>query len=462
MRLAPYLRWLILAILSCCVLVSAPRAADTPRRPILPLLEELLSLLETGGSCEQIRRLSTSIAGSTSNGPVEILELANLGGGTNFERNLHHWADKQLFAKLLPAPYKFQLTKKGFSEPQDHYCILPHELFSSIFSSGAIELFHHLFTGGTENLLQWWEAAASVDDNWYRQHPVVQSQPDAAKRIPFGLHGDDAGMRGAESILVVTWGSVAFRGATMDMRLLFGMIKLREVEKDVTLDQFYEVLRWSLEALSKGEFPETNHLGIPFTNDYERKRFLNRHHKLAGGYVGAWAELRGDWKWLKETLHLQHNYQTNYVCHLCNAHKHITRLLYTDLDPNAAYNRTIVDDVAWWYHYASALLVCPLLFIPGFNIFRVLIDILHTLDLGLYQHVVASVVWQLTSDNNYLEGDSRQARFDNLFKKYKDWCVRFLSCATRCATRVFFTIAQPASSIMWDHPRLRAVLRLGV
>ena len=144
---------------------------------------------------------------------------------------------------------------------------------------------------------------------------------------------------------------------------------------------------------------------------------------LAGGYVGAFAEIRGDWKWLKETLHLQNHYGTSYCCHLCHAHKNIYRLLYTNFQEDATYRRTTTTANGWWQLYAAALLVCPLIMIPGFNIFRVLVDILHTFDLGWYQYTAASVMWQLTEYEGYLRGGTRQARFDDAFSKYKAWCV---------------------------------------
>ena len=77
-----------------------------------------------------------------------------------------------------------------------------------------------------------------------------------------------------EGILVVTWGSVAQRGSTLDTRLLFSMIKVRQTVKDVTLEQFYEVLKWSLECLADGHHPYKDHLGVPFSNDYDRSLII--------------------------------------------------------------------------------------------------------------------------------------------------------------------------------------------
>ena len=46
-----------------------------------------------------------------------------------------------------------------------------------------------------------------MGDNWFRNHPVIQSSP-ANRRIPFGIHGDDAGVHGKNQVLVLTWGGM--------------------------------------------------------------------------------------------------------------------------------------------------------------------------------------------------------------------------------------------------------------
>ena len=67
------------------------------------------------------------------------------------------------------------------------------------------DLFHELF-GTDDSLRQWWGGARSVGGLWYENHLVIASEPDATKRIPYGIHGDDAGMHGSSQTLCVTWG----------------------------------------------------------------------------------------------------------------------------------------------------------------------------------------------------------------------------------------------------------------
>jgi len=50
------------------------------------------------------------------------------------------------------------------------------------------------------------------------RHPVIDLEPDPCKRIPIGIHGDDAGAQGDEIVLVVTWGSTAVSLPTLVRR----------------------------------------------------------------------------------------------------------------------------------------------------------------------------------------------------------------------------------------------------
>jgi len=103
------------------------------------------------------------------------------------------------------------------AEERLHHCILPHGLLHGIYEHSQ-ELFHELFTGGLENLRRWWEEASSGDTSWMDRHPVIDLEPDPCKRIPIGIHGDDAGAQGDEVVLVATWGSTAVSLPTLVRR----------------------------------------------------------------------------------------------------------------------------------------------------------------------------------------------------------------------------------------------------
>lgn len=70
-----------------------------------------------------------------------------------------------------------------------------------------------------------WRRAEAINDAWYASHPVIREVP-AALRIPFGIHGDDAGVHGQHQTFVLTWGGVASKMATLDSRIIFSMVSL--------------------------------------------------------------------------------------------------------------------------------------------------------------------------------------------------------------------------------------------
>ena len=77
-----------------------------------------------------------------------------------------------------------------------------------------------------------------------------------AEVVPLGMHGDDAGGHGHDKVLVLTWGSVAVEGSTLDTRICFTMIRDGEAVPGITREKFYKVLVWSFTALAAGVFPK--------------------------------------------------------------------------------------------------------------------------------------------------------------------------------------------------------------
>jgi hypothetical protein len=247
---------------------------------------------------------------------------------------LHRWAERQVWRKLLPDFYAFQLQKVDLEgEFQGlHWAILPHELFGSIARVGP-ELFSELMCLG--DLARYWEGAAANGHGL--QSPAAPAAPSAAARsaataagdrpaadaapaacAPLGIHGDDAGVRsgGKEKILVLTWGAVAGKQNTLDSRLLFTSVKLSETP---CVREVYRVLVWSMQVLFRGVYPDADHTGRPWPQGSWRAEQAGKPLALVGGKIwsGCWRELRGDWKWLKESLELERHYGTpDNMCHL--------------------------------------------------------------------------------------------------------------------------------------------------
>ena len=264
---------------------------------------------------------------------------------------MRKWVRGQAWSRLVPSSYIFPCnyadaddTKAGI-KATTHSAILPHELFHTLFTF-APQLFAHILSGSDADLQEWWDGARMVGDEWYHDHPVINAQGDPLKRIPFGIHGDDAGVQGATQVLGITWGSLVRKLPTLDTRLAFTMVRTLDIVEGDTLDTIYSVFAWSLDALSQGEFPYNDHLGVPFSSIHHPDRFAKRGQKLADGRVGAFAGMRGDWKYLVEALHLLRFYKHHdYLCHACCVRKYANGMRYTDFRRCAPHRATILSNM---------------------------------------------------------------------------------------------------------------------
>ena len=187
------------------------------------------------------------------------------------------------------------------------------------------------------------------------------------------------------------------------------------------MHQVFRVLCWSFGALAAGVWPSHDEGGRAFGPTYHPGRAARAGQLLAAGARGAWAELRGDWLFLRSVLHLQRHYGRPEVCHLCDAHKTDPERLYTSFRRDAATRASLVSHAAWVAAAVGAALVSPLLLLPGFSIRRVFFDCMHCLDLGILQHAVPSALRQLVAARVF-PGATTDARLAEATRDYRVWC----------------------------------------
>ena len=298
--------------------------------------------------------------------------------------------------------------------------MLPHEVLASIHKFSK-QLFEFLFTGDADELAKWWRDAQDINDEWYRTNPVIESTGPLC-RVPVGIHGDDAGVHGRQQVLVLSWGSVVKPLPTFDSRIIFTMLRVADIIKMDTMDKIFEVLQWSLNALSDGHYPLEDHERIPFSKTHHPHRYKMAGKPLAEGMVGLWAEMRGDWKFLKEALHLAQHYGRNdYICHLCDVLKFSddVECRFNNFQQTAGHRSRhyTQNDIIRLLHAES-----PLLRIRGFNFSKVFFDILHCLDLGVYQVFIPTVLYLLTRNSNVFKASSVDGRYRKAYKHYRHWC----------------------------------------
>ena len=386
---------------------------------------ELLCLPASGGSVRSMQRLAERVCGACDNVPQHVRELGSLPASSHRERDMHRWVSKQAWRRVLPSAYEFLIP---FTPDQikkttiRHYALLPHEVFESL--SGFPELFELLLTGPPGALSEFWRHSSRT--LWHQRHPIdaVRSQP--AKCVPVGIHGDDASVYGqSNSVLILTWGSVVQELVTLDSRILFAGVLLKTAVPGETLECLYKVLAWSLNCLAEGLHPAADHDGRPFSREHHPERYAKRGQPLnQSGFRGIWSELRGDWKWQVESLHLDQYYNTNFCCHLCRAHWKIKRLWFTQFRRNSHLRRTRVSWRAFRDWYADRYEKPHLFGIIGFDIWRCWCDAMHCLDLGVYQSVAASCLAELCAERVWGVAVSEGDQYAVAHTAYKEWCVR--------------------------------------
>ena len=126
-----------------------------------------------------------------------------------------------MWRQLLPDPFPFSINANKYDEPTEtlQSALLPHEVFHTLYTH-APEVFGKVMFGGDGILEQFWREAATINDDWFRSHPVISRVANPSLMVPLGIHGDDAGVQGQEQVLVITWGSVVHKQCSLDARIV--------------------------------------------------------------------------------------------------------------------------------------------------------------------------------------------------------------------------------------------------
>ncbi len=375
------------------------------------------------------------------------------------ERTLHAWADQQPWTRVLPQPYAFQAplaTHEGVHMGSVQ-CLLPHELFSTLWAEAPL-LFCQLFGDEHERQHYWAEQARAGREmaagprreehcRWLRDHPATHAEPE--RRIPIGIHGDAGQMHGGEKILAISWGGLCRTGSTQDTRLPFMVIKLSQAAAEhATAFRAFETLTWSLAALCRGTRPARDERGAPFGPGHHPDRAARAGQPLAVGPAGplcaAWAELRGDWEFLRDSLGLQHHYSAGSsqgMCHFCAATSSEGPHFYGDHlaeDAGPGLRQTLVGPFHHGHNpWAARHPVSPLAGLPGFSIWRCQYDLMHTLELGILQKLLpaalqglmgippgARVARVVPAESAFGPGRSKAAQCLSATKAYREWAAR--------------------------------------
>ena len=280
----------------------------------------------------------------------------------------------------------------------DQFALWPHEYFSTLYNSYQHE-FKSRILPDRSKIRAFWNAVSNhpLLDN----HPVLDVPHWRERCIPISVHGDGVPVTGvgkswSKSLDIISWASCLAAGTTMGtFNFIFAMftnIFVKDGGRD-TLKQFMVILAWSFECLYLGRHPDHNWNGDPWPRGSHRWNV--RGKPLAGedeDFLFCMPIIyRGDLDWKYKTLSLQNFNTADEPCNECRADSgvHNWKVFRQDA-PSLATCWTTQTWLA-----AKQPVRCPLLALSFASILSVTQDFMHTMHLGIYQWMLASVLWVL-------------------------------------------------------------------
>ena len=234
-------------------------------------------------------------------------------------RDFDTYARQTVPLMQMVEPYKFEIpldNSHGLgSVHRVQQMALPHELFS-VLHENYPDHFRKAFA--TDHLREWW---GHIPAEKRERHPYFDAGR-MATTVPLRLYGDDIAIaKTVHCLVLLLTSAAAFRLPAGEAYLPVSSTRLEGSDARTT-EEVYKVVRWSLEALCKGKWPATDHLGQPWPLGSERARLGEAGADLAGEFKAIIWEICGDWKWLAEAVGFKQQrryYNCSAICHKCSA-----------------------------------------------------------------------------------------------------------------------------------------------
>jgi hypothetical protein len=271
---------------------------------------------------------------------------------------------------------------------------LPHEIVPALIKQlGGVAEFH---IGDKLDI----EPIGAVLRKW-ASHPDIAYDGDPKELIALGIHYDGvqytAGMRagGSKSIQVASLNVLSASKEENRQRRLPLMVLRKSRFCGCgcggfdTLQSVFEVVAWSFRCLADGVAPSCRHDGSPFTASDKCIRIQPGTALPRAGLV----QVRGDWEGLVQFFRLR-SYNSEFFCWQCNATASSGPHCYKDFSRDAGHRATKIDHQQYLEGCALELAQPSFLFrCPGFDLGMLVVDSMHSADLGCFADAVGSIFW---------------------------------------------------------------------
>jgi hypothetical protein len=270
--------------------------------------------------------------------------------------------------------------------------MLPHQMINTVYTNFQ-RAWRERILGPDGAQSSYWDNLNPLDPR--RRECGVFNKPDYRRwAIPLAFHADGVPTTKKDSLDVYAVHSLLGQGSSLELKLLMAAIFKALMSSDATHDSrsaLWKVLSWQIRILDSGSYPYADWEGRPYTP--EMLEYNLRGQPFAGGYYFPIMEVKGDWEFLCNQLSLEH-WNSAQPCPLCRCDRGLARGVF-NFTAEAEWKGTLYKSSAEW----SA---ChedrhPIFRLPNVNIFSVIVDVLHCVDLGVTAHVVGNALYYMAT-----------------------------------------------------------------
>jgi len=366
------------------------RVGDAPE-PLQeqPLLQSLKR--DWGKGLLSSKQVQEYAAGADRQGAKGLAAVAAAGGSGRHPQNLQR-SLMAMFGSPMGAPdftWCEIETKRG---KKVHPFLLPHAWFASMHAQ-CPDQFASAVRGPEGACAAFW--AMMADTSFVREHPVLDRSMMACT-IPVGLYGDAGAFSQQDSLMVFTWNSLLGAGATMEKKYLMTCIKKTEIIP-ATYSSIFAILSWSFNVMLTGVWPEVDWMG---------RQLAPKPEFLAQRFRACLCQVRGDWEFYCSIFSFPKWNMATRMCWMCDASAS-GLLAFSNCGPDAPWRATRHSHETYIARLHAQGEPVPVLFekVLGLRLESVMIDVLHTCDLGFAAHVAGNIFHECVQQKAFDAGD---------------------------------------------------------
>ena len=351
----------------------------------------------------------------------DVQKLAAIGATGKHPGNCHRDLVRHLHTKIdMPLPVQMSVPLK-MDDDNVRVVDIPllpfHRLVAHMHAHFPLE-FETRIIGAPGQLQQFWANVKEEDPRWIAWSEALRARGDyQSKCFPVAFHGDGVPVFNKKSMYIVSVNSLLGTGNSMDQKFFmcgyWGHLLNKSIANKTldTEDNVWKYIQWDIETMWHGTFPDRDANGKLWPRGSQEAKDAGR--PLANGYFCVPWIFKADLEYIANVLNLEHWANGTSPCCKCKANR--SDLPWTDYrlltDPRVQWTEAEWRAAHPRSHRFFGILHCGL--------YSIVIDIMHTLSLGVAQHVGANVMFELIW--HVLPNGSLQQRLMDIWMGIKEF-----------------------------------------